>query len=82
MVAGSKAEDDLLGMTRKEMETEMLKMPAQKRFREFNTHLAKTPGVGYNEEAAASTSASAASSASTGRGSGAMCQRPSLRPLW
>jgi hypothetical protein len=29
-------------MTRERVETEMLKMPAQKRFREFNTHLAKT----------------------------------------
>jgi hypothetical protein len=29
-------------MTRGQVEMEMLKMPAQKRFREFNTHLAKT----------------------------------------
>ncbi len=34
MVVGSKAEDELLSMTRKE---ELLKMPAHKRFREFNT---------------------------------------------
>jgi hypothetical protein len=42
MVVGSKAEDELLGMTREELEKEMLKMPAQKRFREFYTHLAST----------------------------------------
>ncbi len=42
MVVGSVAEDELLSMTREEVEKELLKMPAQKRFREFNTHLAKT----------------------------------------
>ncbi len=42
MVVGSKAEEELLSMTRKPVETKLLKMPAQKRFREFNTHLAKT----------------------------------------
>jgi hypothetical protein len=42
MVVGSKAEDELLDMTREEVEKELLKMPAQKRFREFNNHLAKT----------------------------------------
>jgi hypothetical protein len=29
-------------MTRKEVETELLKMPAHKDFRRFNTHLATT----------------------------------------
>ncbi len=43
MVVGSKAEEELLSMTREEVEKELLKaLPAQKRFREFNTHLAKT----------------------------------------
>ncbi len=42
MVVGSKAEEELLSMTRKEVETELLKMPAQKDFRRFNTHLANT----------------------------------------
>ncbi len=42
MVVGSKAEYELFGMTREEVEKELLKMPAQKRFREFNKHLAKT----------------------------------------
>jgi hypothetical protein len=42
MVVGSKAEDELLSMTRGEVETELLKMPAHRRFRELNTHLAKT----------------------------------------
>ncbi len=35
MVVGSKAEEELLSMTRKRVETELLKMPAHKRFREF-----------------------------------------------
>ncbi len=31
-----------MSTTRAEVEKELLKLPAQKRFREFNTHLAKT----------------------------------------
>jgi hypothetical protein len=42
MVVGLKAEEELLSMTREEVEKELLKMPAHKRFKEFNTHLAKT----------------------------------------
>jgi hypothetical protein len=42
MVVGSKAEEQLLSMTREEVETELLKMPAHKDFKRFNTHLAKT----------------------------------------
>ncbi len=42
MVVGSKAKEELWSMTREEVETELLKMPAHTRFREFNTHLAKT----------------------------------------
>ncbi len=42
MVVGSKAEEELWGMTRKEVETELLKLPAHTRFREFNTHLASS----------------------------------------
>jgi hypothetical protein len=42
MVAGSKAEEELFGMTRKEVETEMLKLPRHNDFRRFNTHLVKT----------------------------------------
>jgi hypothetical protein len=42
MVVGSKAEEELWSMTREEVETELLKIPAHRRFREFNTHLAKT----------------------------------------
>ncbi len=41
MVVGSKAEDELLSMTRGQVETELLK-PAHRRFSEFNTHLAET----------------------------------------
>jgi hypothetical protein len=42
MVVGSKAEDELWGMTREEVETELLKLPAHKEFRRFNTHLASS----------------------------------------
>ncbi len=40
MVVDSKAKAELL--TREEVETELLKMPAHQAFRRFNTHLAKT----------------------------------------
>ncbi len=43
MVVGSKSEEQLLSMTRKPVETELLKVPAHKDFKRFNTHLAKTP---------------------------------------
>jgi hypothetical protein len=42
MVVGSKAEAELLSMTREEVETELLKMPAHQEFRRFNTHLANS----------------------------------------
>ncbi len=37
MVVGSKAEEELLCMTREEVEKELLKMPAHNDFRRFNT---------------------------------------------
>jgi hypothetical protein len=40
MVVGSVAEEELFGMTRKEVETELLKMPRHNDFKRFNTHLA------------------------------------------
>jgi hypothetical protein len=39
MVVGSKAEEELWGMTREEVEKELLKLPGHTRFREYNTHL-------------------------------------------
>jgi hypothetical protein len=42
MVVGSVAEEELFGMTREEVEKELLKMPGHNDFRRFNTHLAKT----------------------------------------
>jgi hypothetical protein len=39
---GLKAEDELLGMTRGEVETELKKIPGHKEdFKRFNTHLVK-----------------------------------------